>query len=107
MSYNKKAKMIKIEQYNQDPKRVGHELMISTPTTRGPKQPRISLDERIANVIAQTVPGIVSTIVTDALKPIVARLDKIETRLGTVETRLENVETTLTTVIKLNDLKTA
>ncbi|MDR3257384.1 MAG: hypothetical protein LBT17_01155 [Mycoplasmataceae bacterium] len=78
--YNVRKKMIKIEQYNRNPKRVGHELMISTTTIRGPQQPRISLDERIAKAL------------TTALKPVVTRLDKIET--------------TLTTVIKLNNLKT-
>ncbi|MDR3257618.1 MAG: hypothetical protein LBT17_02365 [Mycoplasmataceae bacterium] len=85
MSYNKKVKMIKIEQYNQDPKRVGHELLISTSTAKGPRQPRMPLDVRIANVIAQTVPGIVA----DALKPIVDRLDTIDTRLAKVEDILD------------------
>jgi hypothetical protein len=91
MSYNKKAKMIKIEQYNQDPKRVGHELLISTSTARGPKQPRTSLDERIANVIVQTVPGIIA----DALKPIIGRLDKIETKLEEQKVFNARIETTL------------
>jgi hypothetical protein len=29
MSYNKRAKMIKIEQYNNDPKRVGDNIIVS------------------------------------------------------------------------------
>jgi hypothetical protein len=38
--YNKKKKLIKIEQYNPDPKRVGHELVVSTITSKGPTPPR-------------------------------------------------------------------
>jgi hypothetical protein len=39
MSYNKKDKMIKIEQYEQDPNREGHEIKVSVLTKKGPKPP--------------------------------------------------------------------
>jgi hypothetical protein len=37
MSYNKKEKMIKIEQYEKDPKREGHEIKVSVLTKKSPK----------------------------------------------------------------------
>ncbi|MDR3329979.1 MAG: hypothetical protein LBS76_01745 [Mycoplasmataceae bacterium] len=121
MSYNKKEKMIKIEQYEKDPNREGHEIKVSILTKKRPKPPKPpipsnpkphkkSLEEKIAEVIVKIVPHIV----TEALKPIGSRLDTIDTRLVNLENRMTNVETIqkeqsnlFQTVIKLNNLKTA
>jgi hypothetical protein len=43
----------------------------------------------------------------NVLKEILTRLDKHDKRFDAIDTRLGKVETTLTTVIKLNNLKTA
>ncbi|MDR3329920.1 MAG: hypothetical protein LBS76_01450 [Mycoplasmataceae bacterium] len=109
MSYNKKDKMIKIEQYEKDPKREGHEIKVSVLTRKSPKPPippnpkphKKSLEEKIAEVIVKIVPHIV----TEALKPIGSRLDTIDTRLVNLENRMTNVETdvkSIKTIVEYN-----
>ncbi|MDR3329923.1 MAG: hypothetical protein LBS76_01465 [Mycoplasmataceae bacterium] len=126
MSYNKKDKMIKIEQYEQDPKREGHEIKVSVLAKKSPKPPIIdpkpkskttkelllefmSKQELFNNNLKSDIKDI-KTDVAD-LK---VRMTNVETKLVEHDKRFEKIETTqkeqgvlLQTIIKLNDLKIA
>ncbi|MDR3330101.1 MAG: hypothetical protein LBS76_02365 [Mycoplasmataceae bacterium] len=129
MSYNKKDKMIKIEQYEQDPNREGHEIKVSVLTKKSPKPPIIdpkpkskTTKELLLEFMVETRNRFDTIEMTqkESNSQINTRLDSIETRLTNVETKLvehdkrfEKIETTqkeqsilLQTVIKLNNLRT-
>ncbi|MDR3329689.1 MAG: hypothetical protein LBS76_00240 [Mycoplasmataceae bacterium] len=134
MSYNKKDKMIKIEQYEQDPKREGHEIKVSVLTKKSSKPPippnpkpkSKTTKELLLDFMAKqegfntTQKEFNSNLQSDIkdikidVADLKVRMTNIETKVDSIDTRLSAVETTqkeqsnfLQTVIKLNNLKTA
>jgi hypothetical protein len=100
INYNSKRKMIRIEQYNQDPKRVGHELIVSLSTQQRIRstqtlKPRKSKQPSIREILVQH--GEILAQHGEVLKEILIRLDKVEVTLKDQKSFNEKVQTYMDT----------
>ncbi|MDR3330434.1 MAG: hypothetical protein LBS76_04110 [Mycoplasmataceae bacterium] len=99
MSYNKKDKMIKIEQYEQDPKREGHEIKVSVLAKKSPKSP-----------IPPKPKPPKSKTTKELLLEFMSKQDgfnsNVNTRFDRIETDIKSIKTIVEYNVQLNILKT-
>jgi hypothetical protein len=103
--------MIKIEQYEQDPNREGHEIKVSVLTKKGPKplvppKPKPPKSKTTKELLLEFMSkqDAFNKVVTSRFDTIDTRLISLENRMTKVEDRLGIVETTLKDQKKFNQV---